>query len=176
MKEQCHCLQFCWENNQAPWLQRVPLIGEVLRPAIDAYVKAADAERTGTVLNREIDRTTAMLDEFLPLVPNVTIQYRCGDNVGFGKTKYGLLPFAAYKPPRIPTEIAKYIYIIADSPQRSAHHAYSSRCETILNKLYAYLTVEVRNTSKYSVVLACFSVCLLCLLLTNSLACFCGVL
>jgi hypothetical protein len=145
MREQCHCLQFCWENNQAPWLQRLSLVGEVLRPAIDAYVKAADAERIGTVINREIDRTTAMLDEFLPLVPNVTIQYRCGDNVGFGKSKYGLLPFSAFKPPRIPQNIAKYIYIIADSPHRSAAHAYSSRCETILNKLYAYLTIEVRE-------------------------------
>jgi hypothetical protein len=144
MKSKCDCLQFCWENSHSAWVQRVPLIGQTLRPAIDAYVKASNAERMGTLLNYEVDRTTAGLYEFLPLVPNVTIQYRCGDNIGFGKTRYGLLPFSTYKAHRIPREIAKYIYIIADSPQRSAAHAYSSRCETILNKLYAYLTNEVR--------------------------------
>ena len=143
MKKQCHCLQFCWENNDAPWLKRVPLIGRTLRPAIDAYIKVSNAQSTGTLLNYEIDRTTAPIGHYLPLLPNVTIQYRCGDNIGFGKSKYGLLPFSAYNSTRIPRNIAKYIYIIADSPNRNAKHAYSSRCETILNKLYAYLTDEV---------------------------------
>jgi len=148
MKKTCHCLQFCWENNDAPWLKRVPLIGKVLRPAIDAYVKAVDGYAQGTLLNPSTDRSTLPISEetFLPLVPNVTIQYRCGDNIGFGKTKYGLLPYSTYTSPRVPEELTNppdgsksYIYIIADSPNRSAAHVYSGRCEMILQKLFEYL-------------------------------------
>ena len=139
----CHCLQFCWENSQAPWLRRVPLIGQTLRPAIDAYVSASNAMVTGTLLDPATDRSTLPMGAHLPLLPNVTIQYRCGDNIGFGKSKYGLLPFSAYKPHRIPSAVAKYIYVIADSPQRSAAHVYSGRCETILQRLFTYLTKQV---------------------------------
>lgn len=147
MKAECHCLQFCWENNQAPWLKRVALIGRTLRPAIDAYVAASKAESTGTVLNPQTDQSTLPMGSFLPLLPNVTIQYRCGDNIGFGKSKYGLLPFSAYKSHRVPRDVAKYIYVIADSPQRSAAHVYSGRCETILQRLFTYLVKEVRKDS-----------------------------
>ena len=143
MKAVCHCLQFCWENNEAPWLKRVPLIGRTLRPAIDAYIKASNGLNTGTILNPTTDKSTLPMGSFLPLVPNATIQYRCGDNIGFGKSKYGLLPFSAYKSHRLPRDIAKYIYIIADSPNRSAAHVYSGRCETILQRLFAYLVKEV---------------------------------
>lgn len=48
MKKHCDCLQFCWENSAAPWLQRVPLIGEVLRPAAEAYVEVSKANVRGT--------------------------------------------------------------------------------------------------------------------------------
>lgn len=101
---------------------------------------------------------------FLPLVPNVTIQYRCGDNVGFGKTRYGLLPFSVYSSKRIDPAIAKFIYVIADryvkwplfflfivrftshvltlrlrSPSRQSYHAYASRCGQILQRLFEHL-------------------------------------
>ena len=36
LKTKCHCLQYCWENNEAPWLQRVEFVGDVMRKAIDA--------------------------------------------------------------------------------------------------------------------------------------------
>ena len=141
MKKECDCLQYCWENKGAPWLKRIPLIKEALMPAIDAYVKITDAERRGTVLNTSTDFTTITNykpdRDWLPLVPNVTIQYRCGDNIGFGKTRYGLLPFAAYSKTRIPIQYHEnsFIYIIADSPSRQQYHVYSSRCETILQHL-----------------------------------------
>ena len=47
MRKTCHCLQFCWENSEAPWLRRVPLIGQALRPAVEAYVDVAKAQQTG---------------------------------------------------------------------------------------------------------------------------------
>eukprot|EP01040_Poterioochromonas_malhamensis_P023850 gene23850-biopygen8862 len=143
MKSNCDCLQFCWENAVAPWTQRIPLVSRVIGQAIHAYEKASKAEALFTELDKETDLSTipAALTNprVLPLVPNVTIQYRCGDNVGFGKTKYGLLPFSAYSKTRIPEETAQYIYVIADSPSRSANHPYSHRCGIILQHLHQRL-------------------------------------
>lgn len=169
MRERCHCLQFCWENSEAPWISRVPLIREVLEPAVQAYTLAVGGMQNHyTKLSNETDRlylSPALQRQYgidyrqnkefkitptiqsavkLPLVPNVTIQYRCGDNIGFGKTKYGLLPYSVYGPKRITLHSLQakqplYIYIIADSPQRNSAHVYSYRCETILDRLVAYL-------------------------------------
>lgn len=144
MKTQCDCLQFCWENKVAPWTQRIPLISRVIGQAIHAYEKAAHIDHLFTELNNQTDissiKEALNTPNLLPLVPNVTIQYRCGDNVGFGKTKYGLLPFSTYNKQRISEDIAQYIYVIADSPSRSEGHPYSHRCGIILEHLYKTLT------------------------------------
>ena len=140
LKKECHCLQYCWENNEAPWLKRVDLIRDILVTAVDAYLKAAGVNET--ITNNKTDLTyvpsTTARQQSLPLLPSVVIQYRCGDNIGFGKTRYGLLPFRAFKS-RIPSW-ATSIYVIADSPNRQQGHPYSSRCGTILTALYSYLT------------------------------------
>jgi hypothetical protein len=156
MRKQCHCLQYCWENNEAPWIQRIDYISSHLRHAIDAYINAvkvsAKTEDLKTSLNNETDLVyvkrsiidlqqneenlvppTRINDVDLPLIPDVTIQYRCGDNIGFGKTRYGLLPYRAFTS-RIPAN-ARKIYIIADSPTRSMYHVYSGRCSLILAHL-----------------------------------------
>lgn len=143
MRANCTCHQYCWEHSKAPWLQRIDLIRSVVRPAIDAYVRAADGFRLGTVLNNATDMSSLpSLGAPLPFLPNVTIQYRCGDNIGFGKTRYGLLPFRAFSKARIDSAVAKYIYVIADSPTRSLTSPFSGRCELILSKLHEYLRNE----------------------------------
>ena len=38
-----------------------------------------------------------------------------------------------------PVLLLRYIYVIADSPQRSAAHPYSYRCESVLQHLHSYL-------------------------------------
>ncbi|KAJ1426706.1 hypothetical protein B484DRAFT_81788 [Ochromonadaceae sp. CCMP2298] len=120
MRKVCHCLQFCWENSDAAWLKRPELIGRVLRPAIDAYIAASGGLATGTLLDPKTDLSSLSLGAgagqaqgnlgkvtppFYPLIPNVTIQYRCGDNIGFGKSKYGLLPFRAFTGARVPRSL-----------------------------------------------------------------------
>jgi len=76
----------------------------------------------------------------LPLVPEVAVQYRCGDNIGFGKTRYGLLPFKAISS-RIP-DSASEIYVLADGATRSPHSLYSGRCSQILEALYKHLVAR----------------------------------
>jgi hypothetical protein len=152
MKKDCQCLQYCWENTAAPWIRRIPLIGSYLRRAVDEYVSnAGGAANIPTVLNNATDKTTAWSwgeltvsnsrpQITLPLIPDVTIQYRCGDNIGFGKTRYGLLPFKAFNTARIDGDTSKFIYIIADSPTRNPDAAiWSSRCEVILDHLFENL-------------------------------------
>lgn len=169
-RDRCHCLQYCWENNDAAWLHRVPLVREALLPAVQAYTQATGGFQQSTVLSNDTDRLylppalqktyavnyrdnkefklTPQLQRVpLPLVPNVTIQYRCGDNIGFGKTKYGLLPFSVYNPRRISvysedSASSIFILIVADSPQRNSVHPYSYRCETILDRLVAFLVAR----------------------------------
>jgi hypothetical protein len=137
MKKYCPCLQYCWENGYAPWLNRTHLVRRYLLPAIDAYLTAANALSVGTLVSNATDLSTESSTAFLPLIPHVAIQYRCGDNIGFGKTRYGLLPFYAITA-RIP-KWARYIYVMADSPTRQKHHVYSGRCGIILQALFEYL-------------------------------------
>ena len=53
MRAECRCLQYCWENTQAPWIPRTALIRAVLLPAIDAYLAVANTSR-GTILNNQV--------------------------------------------------------------------------------------------------------------------------
>jgi hypothetical protein len=77
------------------------------------------------------------------MIPDVAVQYRCGDNIGFGKTRYGLLPFAAIVD-RIPKD-SQTIYVVADSPTRQAYHPYTSRCGVILEALFKRIKAAFPN-------------------------------
>lgn len=134
----CRCKRWCWEDEDAPWLRKLQLIREVVKNAIHNYLRVANMSM-GTVLNENTDLVYfPKLQKKLPIIPNAVIHYRCGDNVGFGKTKYGLLPFRAF-PSRIPHNV-RSIYVIADSPNRGhGRHPYNSRCGVILQSLFDYL-------------------------------------
>ena len=134
----CRCRRWCWEDQDAPWLRKLELIRQVVKDSIYEYLKVANTSQ-GTVLNENTDLVHfPFYKRKLPIVPQAVIHYRCGDNVGFGKTKYGLLPFRAF-PSRIPHNV-RSIYVIADSPNRGhGRHPYNSRCGVILQSLFDYL-------------------------------------
>ena len=73
----------------------------------------------------------------------MTIQYSCGDNIGFGKTRYGLIPFSAYNYyNRIPLKTLQLfiLLLIDDISTRQSYHVYSHRwCEIILHRLQLHL-------------------------------------
>ena len=71
----------------------------------------------------------------LPIIPEVAIHYRCGDNV---VTHYGFLPFRAYS--KLIPKNTSHIYILAESPERNPKANSVRRCGSIFAALNAYLT------------------------------------
>ncbi len=78
-------------------------------------------------------RSSAILQE-LPLIPDVAIHYRCGDNT---VTHYGFTPFRVFAA-TIPHH-ARSIYVMAESPSRNARPDRTERCTTIFLALRSYL-------------------------------------
>ncbi len=133
--KKCPCTRYCWSDARAPWVNSTENIGKYMRDAVRVYMSTIDTSR-GTVVSKDTDMTNAKDGELLPIVPDVAIQYRCGDNIGFNYM-YGLLPFWAFKA-RIPAD-AKTIYVMSDHPTRNLQATYSGRCQTILEALFEYL-------------------------------------
>eukprot|EP01041_Mallomonas_annulata_P010878 gene10878-22717_t len=156
LKSHCKCGRFCWEQGDASWSRYIPLIADVMNVALDGYIHAnPDLFARGTVLN--ITNTndihsdlctgvvTAAADNFLPLVPDVAIHYRCGDTVP--SDKYGFLPFYAMLN-LIPVE-SRHIYILTDHPDRAVimGHPFAVHCPGILQALFEYLSHHYPNTT-----------------------------
>jgi hypothetical protein len=113
-----------------------------MNQAITKYYSTIDPKQSTTIAP-ETDITNSK-SEFLPLIPDVTIQYRCGDNIGFSYM-YGILPYTAFAS-RIPAN-SKYIYVLSDHPSRALHAQYTSRCQVILQGLFDYLTEKNPNST-----------------------------
>jgi hypothetical protein len=110
-------------------------VGSHMLKAITKYSETLHLDNAFTV-NLDTDFSNTESSDQLPTVPDVTIQYRCGDNIGFSYV-YGILPFAAITS-RIPPD-SKYIYVLSDHPSRAAHSPYSGRCHLILKSLFEFL-------------------------------------
>jgi hypothetical protein len=136
IQKECKCNRYCWQDRDAPWVKTIPSISKYLISAISSYLETIDTKQ-GTLIAPDTDITNAKPGAILPLIPDVAIQYRCGDNIGFSYM-YGVLPFYAFLP-RIPNN-TELIYVLSDHPSRAVHSPYSSRCQTILNGLFEYLT------------------------------------
>lgn len=162
----CKCTGLCWEDPQAPWLCRQDYISKFLRIAIHNYVRAMKLESIGTVVQEDdivssvsgthhsFHHNTSSLSTtpsttrpaVLPLLPNVTIQYRCGDNINFKQGKYGLASFKFFTRERIlglgdlSERDIQYIYVLTENRSRSRSGPCPSCCNTILSKLHAQLS------------------------------------
>lgn len=79
--EVCKCTRYCWQDKEAPWLKNIPNIHSIMSSAINAYYQSID-HTVGTSIDPATDMTNAAASEHLPMIPDVAIQYRCGDNIG----------------------------------------------------------------------------------------------
>ena len=136
VQERCKCTRYCWGERQSAWINATSSISRYLRKAIGAYLETSGMEKVGTILSADTDLTNAQPSQFLPVVPEVALQYRCGDNIGFSYM-YGVLPFRAFLS-RIPKD-TRVLYVLSDHPSRATHSPYSNRCQTILQHLFDFL-------------------------------------
>lgn len=136
---ECKCTRYCWQDRGAPWVKIIPSIRKYMRAAISSYLETLPKDST-TSVSPDTDFSSSAPGTRLPLIPDVAIQYRCGDNIGFSYM-YGILPFTAFLS-RIPKEGTRFIYVLSDHPTRASHSPYSSRCQTILERLFNYLKIH----------------------------------
>lgn len=74
VKDICVCESNCWSNSDSPWLANIPYISKRMRRALDAYDKEVVDHEVGTLLHHINDRTTAAPGQYLPIIPDVSIQ------------------------------------------------------------------------------------------------------
>lgn len=133
----CKCTRYCWQY-KGPWVNHTQSIGKYVRKAAQAYLDALGPD-TVTVIDPEVDLTNSKSTDKLPLIPDTTIHYRCGDNIAFNY-QYGILPFTIFDS-RVPKD-SKLIYVLSDHPNRAPHSPYTSRCKLILENLFDYLKTK----------------------------------
>jgi hypothetical protein len=135
----CRCTRYCWQQ-KAPWTNHTNSIKSYMQLAVKAYMrKLGDVSTEVDIVN---DKSNAVPGQRLPLVPDATIQYRCGDNLAFS-FMYGILPYTVFDK-RIPAD-AKYIYVLSDHPSRAPNSPNTGRCKLILDKLFEYLLQKFPN-------------------------------
>lgn len=153
VRKLCNCQRYCWDNPHAPWVKNVPQIRDILHKASDAYLHHdTQLMSRGTVLDPGRDQILLPQDPAdahyvkqepehtapsqLPLIPDVTVQYRCSDNLGYnyGAMGYGILPFRAITA-RI-SDSDRYIYILAEAAERTHPNPF---CGVIVQSLMKYI-------------------------------------
>ena len=136
--------RYCWQDANAPWIKSIPSIRSYIRTAVDAYYSHVKVNHTELSPETDISNVNVMMMTSLPIIPDVAIQYRCGDNIAFSYM-YGVLPFTAFTS-RIPRD-ARHIYVLSDHPTRASHSPYSGRCQLVLSGLFEFLTQRFPNAT-----------------------------
>lgn len=138
MKQVCKCTTYCWMESNAEWINNIPFIASKMRQALNVYYSIVIMNSTNFLIqdtipffhiNNKYDKSNFPNNTIVPFIPDVIIQYRCGDNMRYGKYGYGLLKFKSYLD-IIPNNV-KTIYLVSE--------VLTSICETIVLRLFQYL-------------------------------------
>jgi hypothetical protein len=133
------CKYWCWEDQNAPWIHALPLVKRFMHKAALQHVKGFNS----TILNLLTDLSSANLKyKHLPVIPDVALQYRCGDNIEQDANRYGFISFKGISD-RIPRD-AKFIYILSDPPERSEVRAtaFNSKCKDIISAFHSHIVLN----------------------------------
>ena len=131
----CSCPGSCHQYKHALWAKNLEWIRPMLWKATYAHLGTLSGDANVTIV-RDSDLATVAVGTQLPLIPDVAIHYRCGDNfVG----EYGFLPFEAFLT-RIPKAV-KTIYVLAENRNRktSAKVYLAEKCDAAFVGLKSYL-------------------------------------
>jgi hypothetical protein len=150
------CLQWCHQWIDSLIHKNMLIAGSIFRKAIDAYwyerqltgvteLSVANfPNKSGSKFGwrgKIIDIVPDM-NLALPIIPDVAIHYRCGDNT---VKNYGFLPFSAMK--SVINSTDRSIYIMSEHSGRNADDKRKRRCRLILEALVEYLMNHFSNAT-----------------------------
>eukprot|EP01041_Mallomonas_annulata_P011305 gene11305-23659_t len=141
LKSICRCKGLCHDSPNGTWIQNIPQIKQIFTNSINSHLLTINNKIT---IISSTDLSNVPKGTELPLIPDVAIHYRCGDNfVGL----YGFLPFAAFKD-HIPSS-SRTIYVLAESKHRKTSGKLDliEKCDAIFNSLFRYLTKRFPNST-----------------------------
>ena len=104
----CSCRHYCWNDKTAPWTKNIKWIHETARNAADKLRKSMDGSR-GTHIGLH-DNSSIPAHAFHPLIPEVVLHYRCGDNLRFSSSGYGLLSLSS-----VDSDSYEGVFLIVDA-------------------------------------------------------------
>jgi hypothetical protein len=133
MLKRCTCPSSCHEKANALWIHGGKIIKSILRNAMDYHLLSSGSEVT---IVRKEDLSSVNVGDRLPLIPEVALHYRCGDNfIGY----YGFLPYHVLIS-RIPAD-ARTIYVLADARGRKSEDRQQilQICDAIFKSLFTAL-------------------------------------
>mmetsp|Transcript_32282 Transcript_32282/g.30777 ORF Transcript_32282/g.30777 Transcript_32282/m.30777 type:complete len:387 (+) Transcript_32282:371-1531(+) len=137
----CQCPSNCHEQRNAEWINGLDIIKPIISNVLLKYLNLKLTKKN-TIVEKN-DLSTVPYTTKLPLIPDVAIHYRCGDNfVGY----YGFLRFHVFKD-KIPFN-SKYIYILAEKRTRktSKNPDLAMKCDSILHSLSTFLKLHFPNS------------------------------
>eukprot|EP01035_Chromulina_nebulosa_P024380 gene24380-31738_t len=141
MNSVCVCGEYCWANPSALWVRHLNLIRTIMRTALDRSMRSL--EKLGMLRALDSNNSNSNLTyEFFagtwqPLVPDVSIHFRCSDVLGSTNGAYGYLNFNAYEK-LIPAD-TRLLYILSDHPDRSKERGQSALCGQLVEHLAVHL-------------------------------------
>eukprot|EP01038_Epipyxis_sp_PR26KG_P004669 gene4669-6560_t len=143
IKEKCQCAKFCYSYFESTWYLQTELIRKSFNQGLDKFI-AHEYGEGSSLLNLSLPRNgrdeknsnNALSNGVYPLIPDVTIQYRCSDIITV-QSGYGFLNFHVYT--KIIPLNAKFIYIVSDSPSRANEGAI---CKDLLDNFFNFLTLN----------------------------------
>lgn len=142
------------EHENALLHHHAQMVRDILRPVFDFHYRSNMLEQKNeiekviatknwkSIVRSPGESPTTQAESVLPMIPDVAVHYRCGDNtVGH----YGYLSYPAFKR-RIPST-ARTIYVMAENPSRNSNTQRNNQCNAILTGLFDYLKAEFSQAS-----------------------------
>lgn len=141
----CPCYLFCWSHEEAAWPLAVNYIIPIIRSALEGFMRKNPYDEVAAIRQQRLISNATNLTA-LPLIPNVTIHYRCSDVLR--NPDYGFLPYHAFdkiitsslpssSSPKFTSASTFFIYIISDHPDRGAD---KEECRVLLNGLKDHIS------------------------------------
>lgn len=142
IQHQCACPNLCHLSGNSLTSKYPAAVREMLAPLYESHVPnmqklyAMDSFRHSFPPHFSVTE-----QETLPLIPDVAIHYRCGDNIH--SAGMGLLRFTTLK--NIIPSSAHYIYVMSEDQIRKTKGHEGAFCTRILTSLHEYLAESFSN-------------------------------